>query len=66
MKLTQRTIKNYAPYYIGIGIFCLIFGLAMQRPFMWIIGLVFLVLGPVKARIQKKEVQSKEKGNKKV
>ena len=43
MKLNQRTIKNYKPYYIGIGAFALIFGLAMQRPFMWIIGLAFLI-----------------------
>lgn len=54
MKLTQRTIKNYAPYYIGIGAFFFIFGLAMQRPIMWFIGLVFLILGPIKARATKK------------
>lgn len=60
MKLTQRTIKNYAPYYIGIGAFFFVFGLAMQRPIMWFIGLVFLILGPIKARAQKKEKSNKK------
>ena len=45
MKLSNRKIKSYTPYYIGIGAFFLLAGLTLNKPFMWLISLVFLVIG---------------------
>lgn len=59
MKLSNRKITNYTPYYIGLGIFCLLAGLLIGRPLMWIVGLIFLIIGPVKAKAQKDKEKKK-------
>ena len=60
MKLSNRKINNYTPYYIGLGIFFLLAGLAIGRPLMWIVGLIFLIIGPIKAKRQGSRKKDKD------